>query len=387
MIRLLDATTHSVASYLDPPSYAIISHVWLFPEIIHTDIIDPSVPLSTFTNPSHPKRISAAKILNSCNTLVRLYNGRVKHLWLDTICIDKRDLTELSTAINTMYKWYKYAEVCFVYLADYPSPSVSDFTHSKWFTRGWTLQELIAPKSVLFFDASWNRIGDRDTLKSDLTARTSIPAEFLLGSRNVGWASVSCRMSWAAGRTVTVEEDIAYCLLGLFGVNMPLLYGEGAERAFRRLQEEIMRYSDDHSLFAWKSQNAGSFIRGPRGVDVLSSDSGLLAASPDYFASTREFKHAPSRENNRPFAVTNKGIYIDLYLQWYGHEGLYVASIECKHGPGHYLGIFLKCIDEETQQFWRARPEELVRVVASGRGQLRGIYVKPPDDLSFSRIA
>lgn len=104
MIRLLDATTHSVASYLDPPSYAIISHVWLFPEIIHTDIIDPSVPLSTFTNPSHPKRISAAKILNSCNTLVRLYNGRVKHLWLDTICIDKRDLTELSTAINTMYK-------------------------------------------------------------------------------------------------------------------------------------------------------------------------------------------------------------------------------------------------------------------------------------------
>ncbi|MCJ1390484.1 hypothetical protein MMC18_003343 [Xylographa bjoerkii] len=383
MIRLLDATTHSIASYIDPPSYAIISHVWLPPEIIHTDIIDPSIPLSTFSNPSHPKCISAGKILNSCDTLIRLYNGRVKHLWLDTICIDKKDLTELSTAINSMYKWYRYAEVCFVYLADYPSLSVRDFTHSKWFTRGWTLQELIASKSVLFFDASWNQIGDRDTLQSDLTARTSIPAASLLGSKNVGWASVSCRMSWAAGRIVTVEEDIAYCLLGLFGVNMPLLYGEGAERAFRRLQEEIMRYSDDHSLFAWKSPSAGSVVRGLRGDDVPSSMSGLLAASPDYFASTGEFLHSPSRENNHPFTVTNKGISINLYLPRYGPEGLYVASIECKHGPSHYLGIFLRCMDEETQQFWRAKPEELVRVVAAGRGQLRGIYVKPPDDLLF----
>ena len=290
MIRLLDADTHSIASYHDPPSYAIISHVWLPSEIVHSDIIDSSIPLSTFTNSSHPKHISAAKILNSCDTLVRLYNGGVKHLWLDTICIDKRNLTELSTAINSMYKWYNYAEVCFVYLADYPSPSVRDFTHSKWFTRGWTLQELIAPKSVLFFDASWNQIGSRDTLQSDLTARTSIPADFLLKRCDVGWASVSCRMSWAAGRTVTVEEDIAYCLLGLFGTNMPLLYGEGAQRAFRRLQEEIMRYSDDHSLFAWKSLHAGSFVPGPHGADVSSSVSGLLAASPDYFASQFPFR-------------------------------------------------------------------------------------------------
>ena len=291
---------------------------------------------------------------------------------MDTICIDKRDPAELSTSINSMYKWYRNAEVCFVYLDDVPSASVRDFTRAKWFTRGWTLQEFIAPKKVLFFDASWNQIGDRNTLQADLTARTSIPADFLLGTKNVGRASVSCRMSWAAGRAVTVEEDIAYCLLGLFGVNMPLLYGEGTERAFRRLQEEIMRYSDDHSLFAWKNLH----VRRLRGVAA----SGLLAASPDDFAGMGDFMHAPNRENNRPFSVTNKGISIDLYLQRYGHEGLYVASIECKYGPGHYLGFFLECIQEETQQFRRARPEELVKVVAAGRGQLRAIYVKPPDD-------
>ena len=197
----------------------------------------------------------------------------------------------------------------------------------------------MAPQAVVFFDKDWNRLGDKASLQRALTGRTKIAAEFLLHGRNVSRASVSQRMSWVAGRDMTVPEDTAYCLLGLFGVNMPLLYGEGRERAFRRLQEEIMRYSDDHSLFAWKS--------------AVAPPSGLLAESPDFFQDTGHYVHQPSRQNNRPFLVTNKGISIDLYLQQY--QGVWIASVDCPHGPSHYLGIFLECISEETQQYRRIR--------------------------------
>lgn len=108
-------------------------------------------------------------------------------------------------------------------------------------------------------------------------------------------------MLWMSERETTVPEDAAYCLLGLFDVNMPLLYGEGKERAFRRSQEEIIKYSDDHTLFAWREDK--------------SSATGLLVNYPGCFRMTSEYTHDPDRLNNEPYQMTNKGISIDLYVQ------------------------------------------------------------------------
>lgn len=152
-----------------------------------------------------------------------------------------------------MYQWYKGAKVCFAYLEDVPSDTKlnatdSSFARSRWYTRGWTLQELLAPSLVKFFAEDWTYLGAKDGLKSMIGIITGIPWKYLSGSHYE--ASVAQRMSWASRRATTRREDMAYCLLGLFDVNLPLLYGEG-DKAFRRLQEEILKNSADHSLFAW----------------------------------------------------------------------------------------------------------------------------------------
>lgn len=318
-------------------------------------------------SPLGPKFSSASKIIGACNAVLHQYKGGITHLWLDTICIDKKNLTEFSTAVNSMWQWYKQADTCFAFLEDFPGPGAPTLTQSRWFTRGWTLQELVAPKNVIVFDKYWNKAGDRECLQPDFTGRTKIGMNFLLHGQNISRASISQRMSWFAGRGTTVPEDTAYCLLSLFGVNMPLLYGEGKERAFRGLQEEIMRYSDDHFLFARKSAAVRPF------------GSGLLAESPDSFQETGGYVHKSSRQNNRPFQVTKKGISIDLYLQQY--QGAFVASIGCMHDQSHDLGVFLERTSVETQQYRRIRTNELCRVVGGARGQLRSIVVKPPDDI------
>ncbi|KAL8685106.1 MAG: hypothetical protein Q9218_007974, partial [Villophora microphyllina] len=271
--------------------YVIISHAWQQKEVVFEDM---PYFARLAASPSWSKSRSANKIKGACQAVRRMWKGEITHLWLDNICIDKKNLTELSMSINSMYHWYEGAAACFVYLEDFPSVAVPEFTKSRWFTRGWTLQELVAPRKVVFFDKDWNVIGDKVSLRASLTGRTKISNDFLLHKQNIGHASISQRMSWFSGRETTVPEDTAYCLLGLFGVNMPLLYGEGRARAFRRLQEEIMRYSDDQTLFAWRSIHAGD-----RG-------SGLLAESPDHFQQTGDYITEPDRLNNRPFQMTNK---------------------------------------------------------------------------------
>jgi hypothetical protein len=157
-----------------------------------------------------------------------------EYLWLDTCCIDKTSSSELSEAINSMYKWYQNAEVCYVYLSDVasyedPRELESNFVRSRWFTRGWTLQDLIAPSTVIFFADDWQEIGTKPSLQEVISAITGINANILLGD-DLESASVTQRMSWASKRKTARSEDLAYCLLGIFGVNMPMLYGEG-ERA------------------------------------------------------------------------------------------------------------------------------------------------------------
>lgn len=234
-----------------------------------------------------------------------------------------------------MYQWYKNAEVYFAYLHEYSSKGIAKFTGSRWFTRGWTLQKLVAPKRVMFFDKDWQLVGDKRSLQSVLTSRTKINENFLLQYESISRASISQRMSWLSGRETTVPEDTAYCLLGLFGVNMPLLYGEGKERAFRRLQEEIMKYSNNHSLFAWKHQVAQN------------NGSGFFASDPDCFKETGKFMHKPDGNNNKPFQMTD----------------------------------YLEYLSGETQQYRRIRTDEFCKVSYNARGELKRIYIRPPDDI------
>ncbi|RMJ09722.1 hypothetical protein CDV36_010663 [Fusarium kuroshium] len=175
---------------------------------------------------------------------------------------------ELSEVINSMFQWYEQAEACFAYLCDIsagqdPKAVGSDFRKSRWFTRGWTLQELLAPFRVVFLDGGWNKIGSRDSLGSVIEESTGIGSAYINGTadKSTGFyrnrrvllpgASVAERMSWAAKRGTTREEDMAYCHLGLFEMHRPLIYGEGGS-AFPRLQEAIMKVSGDSSILTWR---------------------------------------------------------------------------------------------------------------------------------------
>lgn len=184
-----------------------------------------------------------------------------------------------------MFKWYKNARICYAYLCDVDSAedvfkSQSTFWKSRWFRRGWTLQELIAPGNLRFYDGNWRAIGHkRDSqVAAALVQITHIPRIFLLGIVPMNEASVAQRMSWAANRVTRRTEDLAYCLLGIFGITMPMLYGEG-EKAFLRFQEAIARHINDDSILAWGFSRDGSSYK-PSGV----RSGGALANSPSSFA-------------------------------------------------------------------------------------------------------
>ncbi|PYI00378.1 hypothetical protein BO78DRAFT_330182, partial [Aspergillus sclerotiicarbonarius CBS 121057] len=229
--------------------------------------------------------------------------------WVDTCCIDKRSTAELSEAINSMFRWYKSAKVCYVYLADLDftmeSRAFRHFKSCRWFERGWTLQELLAPSEVQFYDKDWKFFGNRGSLDSVISERTGIDRAILCGWRRLTDASVAERMSWASARETTRLEDIAYCLMGIFDVNMPLLYGEG-DKAFMRLQEEIIRNSDDQSLLAWSLTQSGSSWH-----NVPCS---LLADHPSNFANARNIVPLSDPDSSMPYTMTNRGLQIFLTL-------------------------------------------------------------------------
>ncbi|KAH9892991.1 HET-domain-containing protein [Xylariomycetidae sp. FL2044] len=235
-MRLLHAKSEILHEFFDDvPKYAILSHTWQEEEL--------------------RSKAGYSKVHGCCQRAIK---DGIEWVWVDTCCIDASSSSELQEAINSMYKWYTHAEVCYAYLLDVPPgqdahAEASDFRKSRWHTRGWTLQELLAPKIVQFYDCEWNHIGEKSDLTQVLERCTGISGRYLSQSGRVyvRLASVAEKMSWAARRSTTRKEDIAYCLLGLFGVNMPMLYGEGT-RAFGRLQEEIIRRSRDQSL--WSSR-------------------------------------------------------------------------------------------------------------------------------------
>jgi Heterokaryon incompatibility protein (HET) len=214
------------------PPYAILSHVWGKP---HEEIT-----FSDFNKQSFDNKIGYRK-LQFCGE--QAARDDLDHFWVDTCCIDKTNNVVLSEAINSMFRWYREAAKCYVYLADVSAQDFkartwdADFRGSRWFTRGWTLQELLAPASVEFFSCEGIPIGDKTSLEAQIHDITRIATEALQG-KPLSDFSVDERMDWAANRKTTRKEDQAYCLLGIFDIYMPLIYGE-RERALARLREEI----------------------------------------------------------------------------------------------------------------------------------------------------
>ncbi|KAF1814172.1 HET-domain-containing protein, partial [Eremomyces bilateralis CBS 781.70] len=245
-MRLLNVSTRKLEEFQGPrPRYAILSHTWGKEEVTFEDL-----KTSDYT-----EKLGYKKIDGCCK---QAQKARIEYVWIDTCCINKSSSAELSEAINSMFEWYARSRVCYIYLSDVPPASLDEhkkpgslFRSSRWFTRGWTLQELLAPKNRMLFDSSWQQV-------KILSEITDIRIECLQTIANrsrrlrtpLHEFSVSERMSWASRRKTTREEDVAYCLLGIFGVNMPLLYGEG-KRAFHRLQEEIIRMTPDETILCW----------------------------------------------------------------------------------------------------------------------------------------
>jgi Heterokaryon incompatibility protein (HET) len=249
--------------------YAIVSHRWEenpTEEVTFQDFR--SMDLDRYSNKKGLLKIRGAQ--------EQARKEEIPYFWIDTCCIDKSSSAELSEAINSMYRWYSQAAVGYAYLSDVPN---KPFEESEWFTRGWTLQELLAPNKVTFFDGAWVRLGDKQTLSERIAAASKIDTGVLHGRRDIYNCSVAERMSWASARTTTRIEDSAYSLLGIFDINMPMLYGEG-EKAFRRLQEEIIKRSDDHSIFAWtgvEDGHPGLLARSPAGF----RDGAKIMVEPD----------------------------------------------------------------------------------------------------------
>jgi hypothetical protein len=241
-MRLLSLNEHGDLAWaefgLDKiPPYAILSHTWGTEEVGFGDLIDKS-----------GKSKAGYRKIVFCGA--QAARDGLQYFWVDTCCIDKRNNTELTKAINSMFRWYRDAAKCYVYLSDVSTSAVglnaenyqgaweANFRKSRWFNRGWTLQELLAPVFVEFYSSQQQRLGSKQSLAGLIHDVTGIPISALHGHPPDTF-SVSRRMTWAANRQTTEAEDGAYCLLGIFSIFMPLIYGEGKENALKRLQREI----------------------------------------------------------------------------------------------------------------------------------------------------
>jgi Heterokaryon incompatibility protein (HET) len=230
--------TEDLADDNIPRRYAILSHRWEVGEVMFEDMI----------NITGKSKEGYRKLQFCADQAAR---DGLEYFWVDTCCIDKSNNVELQYAINSMFRWYRDAAKCYVYLSDVSTPCgretrpsdtlwESDFRNSIWFTRGWTLQELIAPSSVEFFSKEGTRLGDKISLERQVCEITGIPVKALRGSPLSDF-SVTERFSWTERRETRYQEDKAYSLLGIFRVFISLNYGEGKENAFRRLREEIRK--------------------------------------------------------------------------------------------------------------------------------------------------
>ncbi|KAJ4128922.1 hypothetical protein NW768_007446 [Fusarium equiseti] len=304
-MRLINTTTLEIEEFFDVsiPEYAILSHTWGDGEVSLQDWAD---------RKNRRFKPGFQKIIWACTQAVK---DQLSHVWVDTNCIDKGSSAELSEAINSMFKWYRRSAVCYVYLEDVPALTLDEctmpdsaFRQARWFTRGWTLQELIAPPNVVFFSSDWTMIATKFKLAPCITEITGIPWSCLLRGRlskshPLRRYSIAQRMSWASGRSTTRIEDQAYSLLGLFDISMPLVCGEGYE-AFTRLLGQIIQKYADQSFFASRLHYADFLPRSP--VEFCHSQTVVVNTSPQLQ------RHYTPPDYSHPFNLTNIGLQITM---------------------------------------------------------------------------
>ena len=306
-MRLLNSDSLELFEFFDEniPQYVILSHTWGQDEITFQDI----------QNPEKAKLKKGFRKLEGC--CKKAQSDGFQWVWIDTCCIDKSSSAELSEAINSMYQWYMRSQICYAYMEDVHSEE--DFSRSRWFTRGWTLQELIAPSIVEFYTLEWDEIGTKMSLAENVSRITAIDESVLEDNSQMVKINVASRMSWASKRHTTRIEDQAYCLMGLFGINMPLLYGEG-RRAFHRLQEEIMKMHEDYTLFAWANPRARKAGHCNPAESLTSYPfDGLLAESPHDFSKKKWpepwWPYSELYSSIKTAALTNRDVK-DTIREW-----------------------------------------------------------------------
>jgi hypothetical protein len=357
-MRLINTRTLMFEEFIgrNIPTYAILSHTWEEEEVSFKDMSDPSCN----------SKKEYGKIATTCRLAAEEGLG---YAWVDTCCIDKSSSAELTEAINSMFQWYQRASICYVYLSDLtPSAQLeTEFERCRWFTRGWTLQELIAPKNVEFFDQSWSYRGRKHELIDGLARITGINIEVLQRTKPLSSVAVAQKMSWASHRQTTRIEDAAYCLLGIFDVNMAMLYGE-EENAFRRLQEEIIKTTPDYSIFAWTTPLDSQNAQRPEGRVF----SGVLATSPLQFSKCGSVVMLDEADTRTDFFVSNQGIKMQSRVHSEQIPGKYgireifpVCTSETqttlgirlrKCGPSQYLREDPFTLVALTEDFWESAP-------------------------------
>ena len=380
-MRLINTKTGRFQWFEDPRKvrYAILSHVWSeegeqsFKDV--QSLIDAA--------PTESSILDDPSLSHKIKSFCKVASERgFKFGWVDSCCIDKTSSSELSEAITSMYDWYRHADMCFALLHDVDSQKAGtakernqQFCGSQWFLRGWTLQELLAPSILLFLSNSWDVIGSKQTSAALVASITNIDKDVLTFKRSLDEVTVACRMSWAASRRTTREEDEAYCLMGIFGVSFPVIYGE-RRHAFVRLQEEIIRTIPDQTIFAWghildhrrlfeferPNHSAIESIPTPHSTMQKPSASNqyLLASSPeDYLESSRiiplsrdEFAQRVSIPPNfayQVFTVTAHGIHVRLPLiaikveERHDYFPTHLALLACEtQDDRHLLALLLR---------------------------------------------
>ncbi|KAI0424698.1 heterokaryon incompatibility protein-domain-containing protein [Xylaria sp. FL1042] len=339
-MRLINTVTFELREFFDDlkPEYAILSHTWgpAVDEVSYQDMA--CGKWRTINNNG------AAKIRGFCTIA---YENGYEWGWIDTCCIDKSSSAELSESINSMYRWYQEAHICYALLND--ANDKSDLHSSRWFTRGWTLQELLAPPEVEFYNSEWREICTRSEASKEISRITGVTTKALVGLTRLTNYSVATRMSWAARRSTTREEDIAYCLLGIFEVNMPLLYGEGT-KAFQRLQEEILKTTEDYTLLAWPGASDGG---------------GVLANSPRNFQNRTSLRFVDWSYNDIKIIKQTETYRENADLLWPGgpsidnRDGHLKSEFDSPRLTARGLRLQLPIIDEYLPRDKKIAPQKV----------------------------
>jgi hypothetical protein len=376
-MRLININTFRLETFVEPsiPEYAILSHTWDGEEVVYEEFIKASKNVVEKDARYHKIR--------GCAELAA--EADLSNFWIDTCCIDKSSSAELQEAINSMYRWYQNSEVCFVYLGDQLSTTMLSIKSCRWITRGWTLQELIAPYVVQFYDSDWNLVGNKRDhgFLQMLSEHTGVETE-ILRDGDLNSACVAQKLSWASRRQCTLIEDTAYSLMGLFNVNIPMLYGEG-NKAFIRLQEEIIKSTFDMSIFAWEDKSAGS--------DTFS---GLLAKSPKYFNSSKALYKLNSLGNLSPYSMTNLGLNLKATLQDVTDQNrnrflLRLDNIKMNSSSQtdeKDLAIYLEKLPSGANQYIRVECHKFVRwAMTTNEENKTDIYIHQHPILPRSRLS